>query len=85
MDEERTTCIDVPTDEIDECEIGVVANCELLNVRKEPDKDSSVVGIIGNGIEVIIDMKTSTDEFYHVLVQPDIVGYCMKKFINLVS
>lgn len=65
---------------------GVVSGCELLNVRKENNKGSEIIGIISADTEVEVDLSvdTSTEEFYKVIVIPSgLEGYCMKKFINL--
>jgi uncharacterized protein YgiM (DUF1202 family) len=62
--------------------IGVVTDCVKLNVRKEPSKDSDVVCELLLGTEVMIDIFESTDDFYKVITEAGVEGYCMKKFIN---
>lgn len=73
---------------IDEAEqseesIGIVANCQRLNIRKEPSIDSEVVGVIEVSNELAIDMVNSTDEWFAVCTVDGVEGFCMKMFIEL--
>lgn len=61
--------------------VGIV-NCNKLNVRSEPKKDSLVKIIIGNGDSVEI-LDDSDEEFYKILTLDKNEGYCMKKFIDI--
>lgn len=61
--------------------IGVVANCSRLNVRKNPNRHSEVLGIIDKGAEVIIDEANSTVNLYKVCTASGLEGYCMKEYI----
>lgn len=64
--------------------IGVVCNCEKLNVRKNPNAKSEVVAIIGKCVEVEIVNSDSTEDFYSVRGTNQFVnGYCMKKYISI--
>lgn len=64
--------------------IGVVCNCEKLNVRKKPNIKSEVAAIIGKGVEVEIVNNDSTEDFYSVRGTNQFVnGYCMKKYISI--
>lgn len=64
--------------------IGVVCNCEKLNVRKKPNVKSEVAAIIGKGVEVEIINSDSTEDFYSVRgVNQFVNGYCMKKYISI--
>lgn len=67
--------------EIEAVKVGIV-NCNKLNVRSEPKKDSLVKIIICNGdsIEILDD---SDKDFYKVLTSDKVEGYCMKKFIDI--
>lgn len=61
----------------EEIKKGVVANCQLLNVRAAARKDASIVKTIPEGTEVeILDEKNG---FYKIEN-----GYVMKDFIKLV-
>lgn len=61
--------------------MGVVFDCEKLNVRVAPFVDAEVATVIDRDAEVMIDEARSTDEFYKVCTENSIEGYCMKKFI----
>lgn len=64
---------------------GKVEGCERLNVRAESNKDSDVVCIIDKSTEVVIDLENSTEDFYKITTSQGIDGYCMKKFITILS
>lgn len=68
---------------LDESTFGVVANCELLNVRVAPDKDSEILTTVEQGDEIMIDLNTSTDDFYSVCTETGVEGYCMKQFVEV--
>ena len=58
--------------------------CELLNVRKEPNKNSEILTVVSKDTLLTILDKDFSEEFYKVLVN-NIEGYCMKKFIAIVA
>lgn len=62
---------------------GVVTNCAKLNVRKAPSADANIVTEIAVGTEVMVDDTESTEDFYKVVTEAGIEGYCMKKFITI--
>lgn len=70
-----------PITEDPEPVIGVVVNCNRLNVRSRPLAGSPVVCTIVNLDEVMIDEEGSTDKFYKICTAAGIEGYCMKEFI----
>lgn len=61
---------------------GTVANCARLNVRNRPDKNGSVITVLGVGYIVTINVNKSTDTWYYI---PALNGYCMKEFVELFS
>lgn len=61
---------------------GVVVNCERLRVRKLPNKDSEVLGLITEGSKVQINLDNSTINWYAVYTAAGLEGYCMKKYIS---
>lgn len=63
--------------------IGKVSDCKKLNVRKFPDTSATLVGVIDEGAEVMIDKDASTLMFYKVCTEYGVEGYCMKKFITV--
>lgn len=72
-------------EEVKEPEIkkGIVRNCELLNVRKEPNTDSDIIKVINHGDEVNIikeDKGIMSADFYKTTD-----GYVMKKYIKIIQ
>ena len=63
--------------------LGVVSNCQRLNVREEPKANAKVVCVIEVDDEVEVDKQNSTDDFYKVVTADGTDGYCMKKYITL--
>ena len=63
--------------------VGIVTNCQSLNVRHEPNTDSEVAAILQAGDEVIIIKEDSTDEFYKVNTTAGVEGYSMCSYISL--
>lgn len=63
--------------------LGIVHQCQTLNVREEPDKDADIVCSIQCLTEVMVDENESTDEFYKICTASGIEGYCMKKYISV--
>ena len=62
--------------------LGVVTECVILNVRKEPNADAEIVTKILLGTEVMVDETESTEDFYKICTGSGAEGYCMKQFIN---
>lgn len=63
---------------------GTVVNCDLLNVRREPNANSNILTVIN--ADQKIKILDELDEFYRVLIDDPInsyEGYCMKKFIKI--
>jgi uncharacterized protein YgiM (DUF1202 family) len=64
--------------------IGVVANCEKLNVRTNPHPNAHVELIINKGTEV--EIIRSEGDFYFVrkgTTTEGFNGWCMKKYISV--
>ena len=61
--------------------IGVVHNCEKLNIRKKPDKDADVLCTLNSGTEVLIN--DANEDFYSVVTESGIDGYCMKQYVKV--
>ena len=65
---------------------GIVVNCEKLNLRKSPLKDSDGANVITTllaGATVVVNESDSTPNFYKVTTENGLEGYCMKQFIKL--
>ena len=64
--------------EVEETLTGIV-NVKLLNVRKEPSKESDVVEILDKDTTIEIFESESTKDFYKITN-----GYVMKQFIDII-
>lgn len=62
--------------------VGVVADCNHLNVRAKPDKGAEVICTVEAGAEVMVDETESTGEFCKVYTETGIEGFCMRKYIR---
>ena len=62
---------------------GRVFNCEKLNVREMPSKESNVLKVINKGCKVKIDLSESSDEWVKVITS-DVEGFCMREFIKMI-
>lgn len=61
--------------------IGSVVDCELLNVRREPNAASEILTTIKVGETVkILDQDSG---FYKVQTNNGVIGFCMWNHINL--
>lgn len=69
------------TVETKEIFIGVVTNCNKLNVRQKPNGE--ILTVISKGSIVIIDIEDVTDDWYKIFTEDEISGYCMAKFIEI--
>lgn len=67
---------------IDEIVQMNVINCEKLNIRVEPDITSEVLTIVNKGSKLTIFESESTEDWYSVLTEDDIKGFCMKKYVG---
>lgn len=59
---------------------GVVANCDRLNMRKEPSADSEILTVLDRDAKVVVEI-ISDDTFYKVCAASGLEGYCMKNYI----
>ena len=63
--------------------MGVVINCDKLNIRKKPDFNADVVGMVDVGTVLTIDVTGSTEDFYKVRIKSGMFGFCMKEFVEV--
>ena len=63
--------------------IGVVANCNKLNIRKKPDFNADVVGMVDVGTALTINVTGSTEDFYKVRTKSGMFGFCIKEFVEI--
>ena len=69
---------------VEEVVITGSVTAEKLNVREEPVVDpNNILGTIDKGVEVIIDVEESTDDFYKVCTAKGLEGFCMKQYIQV--
>ena len=88
IEEAAAEPVDQPVEESakKESKVGIVANCEKLNLRRSPLKDSGGANIITEllpGVAVVIDEGESTPNFYKVITEDGLEGYCMRQFIEV--
>ncbi len=62
---------------------GRVFNCEKLNVREMPSKESNVLKVVNKGCKVKIDLSESSDEWVKVIAS-DVEGFCMREFVKMI-
>lgn len=62
--------------------LGTVESCGQLRVRKEPNKEADVIGIIPCGSVVELLNDDIINGFYSVHTEKG-DGYCMTDFINI--
>lgn len=75
--------VETPVEEVKVEKIGVVENCTMLNVRKDPDTEADVVCVLTAQSEVTVNDEESTPDFYKVCTAAGAEGFCMKKFIRI--
>jgi uncharacterized protein YgiM (DUF1202 family) len=81
------TVVEAPTPEkkpAKKVKIGVVSNCEKLNVRSKPHPNAAVELVIDKGTEV--EIVGSNGDFYNVrkgTTTEGFSGWCMKKYISV--
>ena len=63
--------------------IGIVVNCERLNVRRDPRRDALIVCTINKNTEVMIDENGSTRYFYKICTASGIEGFCVRDYIAI--
>lgn len=59
---------------------GMLENCELLNAREEPNKNSKILFIVNN--KDTIEILDEDNDFYKIAVNGK-EAYCMKNFIKI--
>lgn len=63
---------------------GVVVDCSKLNIRKAPKMDADIVAIIDAGATLtIIDEGKHAGEWYKVVTDKKVNGFCMKKYVKI--
>ena len=63
--------------------IGIVFNCEMLNVRRDPRRYALIICTINKNTEVMIDESGSTRYFYKICTASGIEGFCVRDYIAI--
>lgn len=63
---------------------GIVANCKMLNIRAEPNKQATVVAIVASGAELKVDAN-EVDGWYSVCMANGVRGFCMKDYVTILQ
>ena len=61
--------------------MGIVINCQKLNVRERPNVDSKVVTVVTYLDELEVNECEFDNDWYAVCTATGIEGFCMKKFV----
>lgn len=61
---------------------AVVVNCEKLNVRVEPTKESDVVCVIDKGTEVTIIDDPDNEDWLWIYTKDNAEGYSMRNYLK---
>ena len=57
-----------------------IVNCARLNVRRGPSIDTKSVCVVESGSK--LEIEYFNDEWFKVVTEDGISGYCMKKFVD---
>ena len=77
--EETEVIKDKIPDEVPKPVYGVV-NCSKLNIRRGPSIDTASLCIVEGGSK--LDIEQFNEEWFKVLTEDGISGYCMREFID---
>lgn len=57
-------------------------SCAALNARSNPSTKASIVRVLPRETIVECDKNFSNEEWEHIITDPNVEGYCMKKFLE---
>lgn len=57
-------------------------SCPALNVRSNITTSSLIIKILAKGTVVEIDKNFENEVWDHIFAQPNVEGYCMKKYLE---
>lgn len=63
--------------------IGIVANCEKLNIRLRPNVEAIAICMVHAGDELMIDLANSTDDWFSVCTSIGVEGFCRKEYLEI--
>lgn len=81
--EEVTDAVETVVDDHPKYLEGTIVGCSKLNIRETPNMNGKIAGVENAGAIVTIFPDESTDEWYSVVTESSLDGYCMKKFISI--
>lgn len=61
---------------------GVITNCNLIYVRKEPKPRAELMGYVGCLTTVMVDLRESTDKWYKISTNFGLEGFCERQYIS---
>ena len=61
--------------------IGVVTDCDSLNIFKCPEPDAEIICKITALSELMIDDSKSSGEWLSVCTEAGMEGFCLRKFV----
>lgn len=64
---------------------ALIVNCHLLAVRKEPNLDAELVCELPSSTNLVVEDQGTYGKFYKICTPAGIEGYCLKKFIRILS
>lgn len=60
---------------------GIVVNCEKLNIRLKPNRESRILLVVEEGTALTINPIRSTHNWYSVKLEDGVYGYCMTDYV----
>lgn len=62
---------------------GYVTDCIKLNIRKEPSLEADILCEVPVNANLLIAPDTSSEEWYSVVTENGVNGFCMAKYVNI--
>lgn len=62
---------------------GYVTDCIKLNIRKEPSLQADILCEVPVASKLAIDVEHSNDEWFSVVTESGVNGFCMAKYVNV--
>lgn len=62
---------------------GIITNCVKLNIREKADINSKVLCVIPEGSEVTVHSGTLPNEWFSIITDSGIEGFCMSKYVTI--
>lgn len=72
---------DLKTNKISRYTRGSIRKCKKLNIRKAPSLNSDIICTVDKTDDIIINHHHSNNGWYYVIVNGNVIGYCVKEFV----